>query len=231
MQSFLRRSEQAIEGWLQRGYQTSPLTNVPLASAELLPNHALRNAIEQSIHQVDAASLEVTGQVLGESTFGRVRAGWLRVGFCQGNFNADNCLVGGRTMDYGPFGWLERYDPMFAKWTGSGEHFAFINQARDRRRPAPVPSLAAKESQTGFRRSDSYERPLTVLTTEPVSSSRKPVWGYEFRFVCVARLLAVAALLEVAEHTPRGLEEVFGRSRHTPTEPPGGGTRLLAVRS
>ena len=29
---------------------------------------------------------------------------WIRVGFCQGNFNADNCLVGGRTMDYGPFG-------------------------------------------------------------------------------------------------------------------------------
>ena len=31
-------------------------------------------------------------------------ADWIRVGFCQGNFNADNCLVGGRTMDYGPFG-------------------------------------------------------------------------------------------------------------------------------
>lgn len=28
-------------------------------------------------------------------------AGWIRVGFVQGNFNADNCLVGGRTMDYG----------------------------------------------------------------------------------------------------------------------------------
>ncbi|CAE7899483.1 selO, partial [Symbiodinium microadriaticum] len=55
-------------------------------------------------------------------------AGWLRVGFCQGNFNADNCLVGGRTMDYGPFGWIERYDPMFAKWVGSGNHFAFRNQ-------------------------------------------------------------------------------------------------------
>ena len=73
-------SRAGIEDWLQRGHRTSPLTNVPLASAELLPNHALRNAIEQSIHQVDAASLEVTGQVLGESTFGRVRAGWLRVG-------------------------------------------------------------------------------------------------------------------------------------------------------
>jgi len=55
-------------------------------------------------------------------------AGWLRVGFCQGNFNADNCLVGGRTMDYGPFGFMDQYDPLFAKWTGSGEHFAFINQ-------------------------------------------------------------------------------------------------------
>ena len=55
-------------------------------------------------------------------------AGWLRVGFCQGNFNADNCLVAGRTMDYGPFGFMDAYDPLFAKWTGSGEHFAFANQ-------------------------------------------------------------------------------------------------------
>jgi len=46
----------------------------------------------------------------------------------QGNFNGDNCLVGGRTMDYGPFGFMEGYDPSFAKWTGSGEHFAFANQ-------------------------------------------------------------------------------------------------------
>lgn len=55
-------------------------------------------------------------------------AGWLRVGFCQGNFNADNCLIGGRTMDYGPFGFIDKYDPMFAKWTGSGKHYAFMNQ-------------------------------------------------------------------------------------------------------
>jgi len=55
-------------------------------------------------------------------------AGWVRVGFAQGNFNADNCLVGGRTMDYGPFGWVEEYHPLFAKWTGSGEHFGFLNQ-------------------------------------------------------------------------------------------------------
>mmetsp|Transcript_9876 Transcript_9876/g.14353 ORF Transcript_9876/g.14353 Transcript_9876/m.14353 type:complete len:736 (-) Transcript_9876:398-2605(-) len=55
-------------------------------------------------------------------------AGWVRVGFAQGNFNGDNCLVAGRTMDYGPFGWMEEYHPLFAKWTGSGEHFGFLNQ-------------------------------------------------------------------------------------------------------
>lgn len=45
-------------------------------------------------------------------------ANWIRVGFAQGNFNADNCLVGGHTMDYGPFGFMEEYNPLFAKWTG-----------------------------------------------------------------------------------------------------------------
>jgi len=53
---------------------------------------------------------------------------WLRVGFCQGNFNSDNCLISGRTMDYGPFGFVEAFDPQFGSWVGSGRHFAFMNQ-------------------------------------------------------------------------------------------------------
>jgi len=55
-------------------------------------------------------------------------AQWLRVGFCQGNFNSDNCLISGRTMDYGPFGYVEEFDPHFGSWVGSGQHFAFMNQ-------------------------------------------------------------------------------------------------------
>lgn len=54
--------------------------------------------------------------------------GWLRVGYVQSNFNSDNCLVSGRTMDYGPFGFMEKYDPQKNFWAGSGSHFAFINQ-------------------------------------------------------------------------------------------------------
>lgn len=55
-------------------------------------------------------------------------ADWIRVGFVQGNFNADNAAVAGRTLDYGPFGWMDEYHPTFAKWTGSGDHYGFMNQ-------------------------------------------------------------------------------------------------------
>eukprot|EP01104_Vermistella_antarctica_P001188 TRINITY_DN11245_c0_g1_i1.p1 TRINITY_DN11245_c0_g1~~TRINITY_DN11245_c0_g1_i1.p1 ORF type:complete len:506 (+),score=100.34 TRINITY_DN11245_c0_g1_i1:138-1655(+) len=58
----------------------------------------------------------------------KLTADWIRVGFCQGNFNSDNCLVGGRTMDYGPFGFIERYEPLWNMWSGGGDHFAFMNQ-------------------------------------------------------------------------------------------------------
>jgi len=55
-------------------------------------------------------------------------ANWIRVGYCQGNFNSDNCAAGGFTLDYGPFGFCELFDPGFQPWTGGGEHFCFFNQ-------------------------------------------------------------------------------------------------------
>ncbi len=55
-------------------------------------------------------------------------AHWLRVGYCQGNFNSDNCAAGGFTLDYGPFGFCERFDPAFQPWIGGAEHFSFFNQ-------------------------------------------------------------------------------------------------------
>lgn len=55
-------------------------------------------------------------------------ANWIRVGYCQGNFNSDNCAAGGFTLDYGPFGFMEAFDPYYQPWTGGGEHFAFWNQ-------------------------------------------------------------------------------------------------------
>lgn len=39
---------------------------------------------------------------------------WMRVGFVHGVMNTDNLSILGLTIDYGPYGWLEDYDPT---WT------------------------------------------------------------------------------------------------------------------
>ncbi len=41
-------------------------------------------------------------------------AQWMRVGFVHGVMNTDNMSVLGLTIDYGPYGWVEDYDP---DWT------------------------------------------------------------------------------------------------------------------
>ncbi|MBA3890529.1 MAG: YdiU family protein [Gemmatimonadaceae bacterium] len=39
---------------------------------------------------------------------------WMRVGFVHGVMNTDNMSILGLTIDYGPYGWLDDYDP---EWT------------------------------------------------------------------------------------------------------------------
>ena len=41
-------------------------------------------------------------------------ADWMRLGFVHGVMNTDNMSILGVTIDYGPYGWLEGYDP---QWT------------------------------------------------------------------------------------------------------------------
>ena len=42
---------------------------------------------------------------------------WTRVGYCQGNMNSDNIHISGKTLDYGPFGWMETFSPDFQPFT------------------------------------------------------------------------------------------------------------------
>merc|ERR1719393_391084 len=59
----------------------------------------------------------------------KLSVGWVRVGYVQGNMNSDNCLLSGRTMDYGPFGFLEAYDPLWSPFTADMERkFGFERQ-------------------------------------------------------------------------------------------------------
>jgi uncharacterized protein YdiU (UPF0061 family) len=57
---------------------------------------------------------------------------WMRVGFVHGVMNTDNMSVLGLTIDYGPYGWLEDYNP---DWTPNttdlpGRRYSFKNQAQ-----------------------------------------------------------------------------------------------------
>jgi hypothetical protein len=36
---------------------------------------------------------------------------WMRVGFVHGVMNTDNMSILGLTIDYGPYGWVDNFDP------------------------------------------------------------------------------------------------------------------------
>lgn len=93
----------------------------------------VEHLIERNYRQEIDPGLNFSDQIIELATLFRTRltklvANWIRVGYCQGNFNSDNCAAGGFTLDYGPFGFCEQFDPSFQPWTGGGEHFAFFNQ-------------------------------------------------------------------------------------------------------
>jgi uncharacterized protein YdiU (UPF0061 family) len=57
-------------------------------------------------------------------------AHWMRVGFVHGVMNTDNMSILGLTIDYGPYGWLEDYDPNWTPNTtdAQGRRYRFGNQ-------------------------------------------------------------------------------------------------------
>ena len=56
---------------------------------------------------------------------------WMRVGFVHGVMNTDNMSILGQTIDYGPYGWLEDYDPSWTPNTtdAGGRRYRFGNQS------------------------------------------------------------------------------------------------------
>lgn len=100
-----------------------------LAELEMIVLHL----IEREYGDVIDSELPIAEKVVllaGEfrSRLTSLVAHWIRVGYCQGNFNSDNCAAGGFTLDYGPFGFCDVYNPQFQPWTGGGHHFSFMNQ-------------------------------------------------------------------------------------------------------
>lgn len=55
---------------------------------------------------------------------------WMRVGFVHGVLNTDNTSILGLTIDYGPYGWIDNYDPDWTPNTtdASGKRYRFGHQ-------------------------------------------------------------------------------------------------------
>jgi len=55
---------------------------------------------------------------------------WMRLGFVHGVMNTDNMSILGLTIDYGPYGWLEGYDPLWTPNTtdAQGRRYCYGNQ-------------------------------------------------------------------------------------------------------
>src|SRR5689334_8426805 len=55
---------------------------------------------------------------------------WMRLGFVHGVMSTDNLSILGVTIDYGPYGWLEGYDPMWTPNTtdAQGRRYCYGNQ-------------------------------------------------------------------------------------------------------
>ena len=115
--------------------------------------------IDREYSEVIDQKLPIAEKVLLLAQEFRIRltslvANWIRVGYCQGNFNSDNCAAGGFTLDYGPFGFCEAFDPDYQPWTGGGQHFSFLNQPVAAERnfysfcTALLPLLASNEDQS-----------------------------------------------------------------------------------
>ncbi|HUQ25032.1 MAG TPA: YdiU family protein [Burkholderiales bacterium] len=88
---------------------------------------------------------------------------WMRLGFVHGVMNTDNLSILGLTIDYGPYGWLEGYDPQWTPNTTDlpGRRYCYGNQ----------PQIALwnltrlAESLLGFVAKDSLESGLELYTT------------------------------------------------------------------
>ena len=123
--SFLRVGQLELFGRRARS-QAHPAA---LRELQMITEHLIDRNYRAEIN----AALPLEEQVLELARLFRGRltalvAHWMRVGYCQGNFNSDNCAAGGYTLDYGPFGFCELFEPRFQPWTGGGEHFCFFNQ-------------------------------------------------------------------------------------------------------
>ncbi|MCG8314085.1 MAG: protein adenylyltransferase SelO family protein [Pseudomonadales bacterium] len=166
-----------------------------LQELQMIVSHLIEREYKEDIDQ----KMVFAAQLIELATLFRQRltslvANWLRVGYCQGNFNSDNCAAGGFTLDYGPFGFCEIFDTEFQPWTGGGRHFSFFNQ----------PAAA----EANFHMFWAAVRPLLAEDTEALEQFDQVRRGFAEQMQNQSQLMW-ATKLGLAEYNPELLKQLL----------------------
>jgi len=74
-----------------------------------LVDHTVRTHFPTQSANDDAGRIAWLSQIAEDTAL--MVSHWMRVGFVHGVMNTDNMSIHGLTIDYGPYGWLEDYNP------------------------------------------------------------------------------------------------------------------------
>jgi uncharacterized protein YdiU (UPF0061 family) len=124
----------------------------------------------------------------------RLMADWMRVGFVHGVMNTDNMSILGLTIDYGPYGWIDDFDPSWTPNTtdAQGRRYCFGRQ----------PQIARWNLE---RLGDALSGLLPGEAIEAGLAAYDARYGEEIRTVMAAKF----GLSEITDFDANLLDEVF----------------------
>ena len=98
--------------------------------------------------------------------------------------NSDNSALGGVTLDYGPFAFMERYEPYYNPWVGGGRPYSYgmqmeaaatnLGSVAAGGSTPPAPAVSASCSTRAMSTAVTPGRP-TVLATAVAAASVPPM--------------------------------------------------------
>ena len=116
------------ESFLRFGHFELPAAREQIDLLKQIADYAIEQHFPEIDQQSDARYSQFF-EAICQST-AKLIAQWMSVGFVHGVMNTDNMSILGESIDYGPYGWLEKYD---LQWTpnttdAEGKRYCYGNQ-------------------------------------------------------------------------------------------------------